>query len=195
MQYIGEIHLIIGPMYSGKTTELLRLYNRYYLAGKNCILVKHKDDNRYDPEYVVTHDKQKLKAICTKNLQDIITNKNIVGAEVICIDEIQFYEDAADICDLWANEGKIVIAAGLNGNYLREPFTQVSKLLAKIEMDHLIPLTAICTQTGKQASFTKRISNEKEVKVIGGSEKYISCSRQAYFSETNYENPTHIEKI
>lgn len=193
MQYTGQINLILGPMYSGKTTELLRLFRRYYLAGKQCLLVKHKDDNRYDSEYIVTHDNQKYKAINTKYLKDIIENKNVLKSEVLCIDEIQFYEDASEICDLWANNGKIVIASGLNGDFKREPFEQISKLLPKAEK--LTFLSAICTQTGKEASFSKRISNEKEVKVIGGSEKYIATSRKAYFTDTNYEMQTQIEKI
>ena len=95
------------------------------------LLVKHKDDNRYDSEYIVTHDNQKYKAINTKYLKDIIENKNVVKSEVLCIDEIQFYEDASEICDLWANNGKIVIASGLNGDFKREPFEQISKLLPK----------------------------------------------------------------
>ena len=194
MQYTGKIHLIIGPMYSGKTTELLRLYKRYYLAGKSCILIKHKDDTRYETDYVVTHDKKRLKALSTKTLSNIYSNSDVSNSEVICIDEIQFYNDAADTCDKWANDGKIVIAAGLNGDYLREPFEQVSRLLAKVEMNNLTALTAICTETGQQASFSKRITNEKEIKVIGGSEKYIACSRKSYFSEKNH-TITNIKAI
>ena len=193
MQYTGEINLILGPMYSGKTTELLRLFRRYYLAGKKCLLIKHKDDNRYDSEYIVTHDNQKYKAINTGSLSDILEDKNVLRAEVLCIDEIQFYEDAANICDIWANQNKIVIASGLNGDFKREPFEQISKLLPKAEKISF--LTAICTQTGRGASFSKRISNEKEVKVIGGIEKYIATSRKAYFTETKFEVPTQIEKI
>ena len=126
MNYTGKIHLILGPMYSGKTTELLRLYRRYYLAGKKCLLIKHKDDTRYDSEYIVTHDNQKYKAINTEKLNDIIQVKDVTEAEVLCIDEIQFYDDAAEVCDLWANYGKIVIASGLNGDFKRERFGDVS---------------------------------------------------------------------
>jgi len=193
MDHTGKINLILGPMYSGKTTELLRIYRRFYLAGKKCLLIKHKDDTRYDSEYIVTHDNQKYKAINTKKLTDILEVKDVKKAEVLCIDEIQFYDDASEICDLWANSGKIVIASGLNGDFKREPFEQISKLLPKIE--NLTFITAICTQTGDEASFSKRISNEKEVKVIGGSKKYVAASRRAYFSETSYEVPSQIEKI
>ena len=206
MQYEGEIQLIIGPMYSGKTTELLRLYKRYYLAGKKCILIKHNDDNRYDPNYVVTHDQKKYKAISTKCLEDVINNKDVITSEVICIDEIQFFSDAAPVCDTWANEGKIVITAGLNGDCFRKPFTltcektnkqlnPISELLAIVDMDKLTSLTAICKKTGNNASFTKRITEEKEVKVIGGSEKYIACSRKAYFSSDNIEGNSDINII
>jgi len=193
MQYSGKINLILGPMYSGKTTELLRLYNRYFLAGKSCLLIKHTDDNRYDSEYVVTHDNQKYKAVSTKLLSDIKGTKLVDKIEVICIDEIQFYEDSAEVCDFWANSGKIVIASGLNGNFKREPFIQISKLIPKVEK--LTFLTAICTRTGKKASFSKRITDEKEVKVIGGANKYIATSRKSYFTEQNYISNTQIQKI
>ena len=193
MENSGKINLILGPMYSGKTTELLRLYRRYFLAGKNCLLIKHKDDNRYDSEYIVTHDNQKYKAINTLKLIDILNKTEVLKAEVLCIDEIQFYEDASEICDLWANQGKIVIASGLNGDYKREPFEQISKLIPKIEK--LTFLTAICTETGNEAVFSKRISNETEVKVIGGSDKYIATSRKVFFSNQEFIQPTNIEKI
>ena len=193
MNYTGKIHLILGPMYSGKTTELLRLYRRYYLAGKKCLLIKHKADTRYDSEYIVTHDNQKYKAINTEKLRDIIQVKDVTEAEVLCIDEIQFYDDAAEVCDLLANYGKIVIASGLNGDFKREPFEQISLLLPKV--DDLSFIRAICTHTGKEAPFSRRISNEKEVKVIGGSEKYVATSRLSYYSELTYDKGKQIEKI
>jgi len=140
---------------------------------------------------LVTHDQLSYKATSCHLLSE--ANDFIQDYDVICIDEIQFYEDASEICDLWANNGKIVIASGLNGDFKREPFEQISKLLPKAEK--MTFLSAICTQTGKEASFSKRISNEKEVKVIGGSEKYIATSRKAYFTDTNYEMHTQIERI
>ena len=125
--YTGSIHLILGPMYSGKTTELLRLYRRYQIANQKCVLIKFEEDNRYDKNKVVTHDMIQYDAIKATFLSQIIQHPQIIDADVICIDEVQFYADAHHICDTWANNGKIVIASGLNGDYKRMPFDIISK--------------------------------------------------------------------
>ena len=183
-QYSGSLHLIIGPMFSGKTTELLRIYNRYKIANKLCVLVKYKDDTRYDSNHkVVTHNNKcdEAQFVCT-HLSDIFKNENIINANIICIDEIQFYPDADIICDMWANNGKTVIVSGLNGDYKREPFEIISKLIPKAE--NITYLTAICKQTGKEACFTKRkrkIKN-KDLLLIGGEETYCAVTRKNYFN-------------
>jgi len=181
MEYSGKIEVIIGPMYSGKTTELLRRSRRYFFSGKKCLIIKHSDDTRYDQTNIVTHDTVKCAAIKTDLLSKIEGIRDFQRVDVICIDEIQFYPDAVKMCDKWANEGKIVIAAGLISNFMREPFEQVSLLLAKA--DDISHLKAVCTNTGLDAPFTRRISNETQIKVIGGCDKYIAASRKAFFSK------------
>ena len=116
----GKVNLIIGPMYSGKTSTLLSRFRRYSIGGKKCLLVKYEGDTRYDDEMVVTHDQTKENAIKCSYLYDIepIINKY----DVICIDEIQFYKDAHIFCDKWANLGKNIEACGLNGTFDRKPF-------------------------------------------------------------------------
>ena len=181
-QFSGQIHLIIGPMFSGKTTELLRIYNRYKIANKLCVLVKYKDDTRYDSNHkVVTHNNKWNDAqfACT-HLSDIFKNENIINANVICIDEIQFFTDADIICDMWANNGKIVIVSGLNGDYNREPFEVISKLIPKSE--NITYLNAVCKETGNDAHFTKRKNNNTEKLLIGGEETYTATCRKKYFN-------------
>ena len=173
---MGKINLICGPMYSGKTSELLRRFRRYQLAGKKCILIKYSKDNRYDNEKIVTHDNYKFEALKCNKLENI--QKIIIQYDVICIDEIQFYSDAVLFCDKMANNGKIIEVCGLNGNYKREPFEQISLLIPKIE--NITYLTAIDEKTGEDACFTKRIINSNELELIGGKETYISCSRDTY---------------
>ena len=173
---MGKLNLICGPMFSGKTSELYRRYNRYKLAGKNCLLIKYSNDDRYDDNKLVTHDNFQYEAIKCNNLQDIeILIKNY---DVICIDEIQFYLDAAKYCDKWANEGKIIEVCGLNGDYKREPFEQISLLIPKLE--NITFLTAIDEKNGIDACFTKRIIDSDERELIGGKESYIACSRETY---------------
>ena len=180
MSYSGIIHLILGPMYSGKTTELLRLYRRYQIAKKNCVIIKYGEDQRYHTNKVVTHDNVQYESLNAILLSGLFKMPSIERADVICIDEIQFYNDAPDICDMWANNGKIVIASGLNGDFKREPFDVISKLLPKAE--EVTFLTAICNKTGEPAAFSKRISDEKQVKVIGGVESYVAACRMEHFN-------------
>lgn len=169
----GKINLIIGPMYSGKTSELIRRYKRYKIANKKCILVKFQEDNRYDLNKVITHDKIGFDAIKTSKLQDI--QNLILAYDVICIDEVQFYPDSSNMCNMWANNGKIIEACGLNGDYNRKPFSQISNLIPLV--DSLIHLTAIDKKNGLDAPFTIRLTNSNEQKLIGGSEIYEVVSR------------------
>ena len=181
-QYSGEIHLIMGPMFSGKTTEPLRIYNRFKIANKKCVLIKFKNDTRYDNDNKIvthSHNKQDAHFICT-HLSDIFKNKIILEADVICVDEIQFYSDADIICDMWANNGKHVVVSGLNGDYKREPFEIVSKLIPKVEQ--MTFLTAICKETGNEAYFTKRTNKNESKMLIGGEEAYNAVCRKNYFN-------------
>ena len=173
---MGKINLICGPMFSGKTSELYRRYNRYKLAGKKCVLIKYSNDNRYSENKIVTHDNNHYDAIKCSNLKEIENITDIY--DVICIDEIQFYSDAAEYCDKWANHGKIIEVCGLNGNYKREPFNQISLLIPIVE--NITFLTAIDEKTGEEACFTKRIIDSDELEIIGGKETYIACSRETY---------------
>lgn len=171
---MGKLNLIIGPMYSGKTSELLNRYRRYKLGNKKCLLVKFEDDTRYDNDMITTHDGIKYEAIKCKKLSDI--NDKIISYDVICIDEIQFYRDAL-IIDEWSNY-KIIIACGLNGDFKREPFDIISKLIPKA--DNILHMTAVCRNTGNTAPFTLRLSDDEEQQVIGGLDKYEAVSREYY---------------
>jgi len=190
MDYSGSLHLIIGPMYSGKTTELLRLINRSFYAGKKCILVKHSIDTRYDKNYVTTHDNVKYHAFLCTDLKDLEDSTKFSSYEVICIDEIQFFKNSHKYCDKWANMGKTIIVAGLNGDFKREPFEIISYLIPLA--DKITHLTAICRYTGKDGVFSKRTTDEKEQIVIGGTDKYQATSREIYFTNLSPKKETVV---
>lgn len=173
----GKINLIMGPMYSGKTSTLLNRYRRYILGGKTCILIKYEGDNRYEEDMVVTHDKIKYDAIKCMYLCDV---DNIVQQyDVICIDEIQFYKDAYIFCDKWANNGKIVEVCGLNGTFDRKPFDMISKLIPLCE--DITYQTAICKKNGNNAVYSKRQSNNDSEVLIGN--MYDAVDRKTYYCE------------
>lgn len=186
-QNIGYINLIIGPMYSGKTSTLVTRYKRHKIAGRKCVMVKFLKDTRYDPDKVVTHDKIKITSIKCELLENI--NDIVKNYDVICIDEAQFFKDAAKYCDIWANDGKIIEICGLNGDCNRKPFNIISELIPIVE--NITYLTAICVKTGCEANYTKKINtndsniyNDKENSIqIGGKDMYISVDRKTYFEK------------
>jgi thymidine kinase len=165
-------------MFSGKSTILLTRYRRYQIGGKSCLLIKYANDKRYSgsEEMLVTHDQISYKATSCHKLEEV--EELIQDYDVICIDEIQFYPDASKYCDAWANAGKIIEVCGLNGDYRRKPFEQISLLIPL--SDDISYITAVCKETGNDAPFTMRLSKEKKQEVIGSTDKYQAVSRACY---------------
>lgn len=186
LNFNGSINLILGNMFSGKTTELMRRYRRYKFSGKSCIIIKYKFDTRYDDSMIVTHDGVKVDAVACVNLVEV--DHIIRDFDVICIDEVQFYKDGHIFCDKWANHGKTVVASGLSGTFNRTPFDVVSKLIAKAET--CIMLNSICTNTGNDASFTKLLIENKDggIEIIGGKDEYLPVDRKTYFDGLDYND-------
>jgi thymidine kinase len=174
MNYEGNIQLILGPMFSGKSSELIRRITRYELAKKRCVLIKYAGDQRYDAECVSTHDKQVRKAHSHTTLWDAC----VMDYEVIGIDEGQFFPDIVAFCDGMANRGKTVIVSALDSNFRREPFKHIDVLIPLAE--DVVKLKAVCMLCCNEASFSKRITDETEEQVIGGSEKYVAVCRRCY---------------
>ena len=177
----GKIKLILGPMYSGKTSELLNRYRRWNLAKKKVLMIKYESDNRYKENEIVTHDGLSLKAFKCNLLEEL--DHKINNYDIICVDEVQFYKDADIYCDKWANQGKIIEASGLNGNYKRQPFEVISKLVALA--DDITHLKAVCTSTGNDASFSIRtVENDEEI-LIGSKDMYIAGDRSTWNKYNN----------
>jgi len=174
----GEIQLIIGCMFSGKTTELIRRMHNYKHAEKKCLVVKPMVDTRSND--IETHDKQKLdSSIKIKVLKNFKSSIDfLLGFDVIGIDEAQFFSDLVWTCEKLASEKKIVIVSGLDGDFKMEPFGEICRLLPKCES--VKKLNAICKFCHEKASFSKRISKLKGLIVIGGSDKYVACCRECY---------------
>ncbi len=192
LTYNGSLHLILGNMFSGKTSELLKRYRRYKIAGKTCVLVKYKGDTRYEDKMIVTHDNIKIDALVCELLFEVYSQ--VKNYEVICIDEIQFYKDAHIFCDLLCNQGKILITSGLSGTFNRTPFPIISKLIPLAES--VVVLNAICVATGQDASFTKlTIENTTGgTEIIGGAEMYIPVDRQTFF-DSDLDKEKYLDNV
>ncbi|KAF8414220.1 hypothetical protein HHK36_002220 [Tetracentron sinense] len=178
----GEIHVIVGPMFAGKTTALLRRINSESINGRNVAIIKSNKDTRYGLDSIVTHDGEKLPCW---SLPDLSSFRQKFGADayekldVIGIDEAQFFEDLYDFCSKAADhDGKTVIVAGLDGDYLRRSFGSVLDIIPLA--DSVTKLTARCELCGKRAFFTLRKTEETQTELIGGGDVYMPVCRQHY---------------
>ncbi|CAF2017428.1 BnaCnng56030D [Brassica napus] len=181
----GEIHVVVGPMFSGKTTTLLRRILSERESGKKVAVIKSDKDDRYCAESIVTHDGEKFPCWA---LPDLSSFKERFGfdayrnqLDVIGIDEAQFFGDLYEFCREAADkEGKTVIVAGLDGDYLRRRFGSVLDLVPIA--DTVTKLASRCEVCGKRASFTLRKTEERETELIGGAEVYMPVCRSHYVS-------------
>ena len=189
----GQINLILGCMFSGKTSELVRRYNRHTIGGRKCLMIKYKKDTRYDDEAVVTHDKIKIKAFVCEYLYE--ADHLVNQYDVICVDELQFYKDADIICDKWANNGKIIEACGLNGTFNRTPFPVISNIIPLAE--NITFLKAVCKETGKDAVYSHiNIDvHDSSTEIIGGDEKYDAVDRKTFFKNKQSVSKEQLEKF
>ena len=175
----GRIQVIFGPMFSGKTTELIRRLKRFQFANHKCLIIKYQHDNRYsEQEEITTHDQQRMSAVTCIKLGDLKKNSLVAECSVIGIDEGQFFPDTVTFAEEMANLGKVVIVAALDGSYQRTAFGDILNLIPLAES--VIKLTAVCMSCYREASFTKRIGSEKQLEVIGGAEKYMAVCRRCY---------------
>lgn len=179
----GHIQLIFGPMFSGKTTEMLRRINRYRLANRVCRVVKYRRDTRYDDDKVATHDLQLHDAVSAVKISEVWND--LLSAQVIGIDEGQFFEDVVDCAENLANLGKIVIVAALDGDFNRKRFKNNIIDLCPLS-ENITKLTAVCTKCGEDAAFTFRLTSDLSQEVIGGKEMYTALCRSCYLDASKF---------
>ncbi|XP_009587897.1 thymidine kinase-like [Nicotiana tabacum] len=190
----GEIHVIVGPMFAGKTTALLRRVKLESNDGRNVVMIKSSKDTRYAVDAVVTHDGTKFPCWSLPNLSSFKQKFGIDAYEkvdVIGIDEAQFFDDLYDFCCNAADlDGKTVIVAGLDGDYLRKSFGSVLDIIPLA--DTVTKLTARCELCNKRAFFTFRKTSETETELIGGADMYMPVCRQHY---VNVQSVNEAAKI
>lgn len=178
----GRLELIVGPMFSGKTTELLRRVHRYRLAGRRVLLLKSiKDTRAVRADQTQTHDGKASQAVPVGQLRE--ASALALGADVVGVDEGQFFPDLEETCSFLADRGRVVIVAALDGTFAREPFLPVVRLVAQAES--VTKLTSVCSSCGAEAPFSRRRSPEREIEVIGGSDKYSAACRVCFANLTS----------
>jgi thymidine kinase len=181
---LGWIEVICGPMFAGKSEELIRRVKRLEYAKKKMLVFKPSMDNRYSETEVVSHSQLKTKSIAIKESKDILKYIS-PGCYAVAIDEVQFLDDfIMDVASSLAASGIRVILAGLDTDFRGEPFDVLGKLVTVAE--YVTKLTAICVVCGAPATKTQRIINGKPAHYsdpiiqVGASESYEPRCRHCH---------------
>ena len=190
----GKIELIIGPMFSGKSTRLIEQMRKYVYKAKKTIMVKYYADQRYsEMSEVVTHDVIKYDSINCKLLRNSF--ETLKQYDVIGIDEGQFFADLVEVCEELALMGKIILIAALNGDFRMEPFPVIQRIISKADKIKL--LKAYCFNCHKDAKFSLRIVQSNETVLIGAGEAYKPACREChvFFSKQRENGNLDLNKI
>ena len=180
-EQFGWIEVICGSMFSGKTEELIRRIKRAKIANQKIKVFKPIIDSR-SKNFIESHDESKLECIEVKLSNEIL--KKIDNCDVIAIDEAQFFDDEiVSVCNKIANNGIRVIIAGLDMDYLGNPFGPMPNLMAISE--YVTKVHAVCKQSGNIANYSFRKNNKKDIVVIGEKDKYEPLSRSVFYKKMN----------
>ena len=174
----GWIEVICGPMFSGKSEELIKRIRRAQIARRRVQIFKHGFDARYDATDIVSHSQQKLPGVAVTVVTDIL---DMVDArtELVAIDEGQFFsKDLVDVANRLANLGKRVVVAGLDLDYKGLPFGPMPELMCAAE--YVTKQLAICMVCGDPANFTQRLTAATDQILVGASETYEARCRQHF---------------
>lgn len=177
----GWIEVICGPMFSGKTEELIRRLRRAVYARQKVEIYKPKIDTRYHTIEIVSHSKQSLVAKPIGEVNEIfaLTSDDV---DVIGIDEGQFFSRGLlEVCQTLANRGVRVLVAGLDQDFRGVPFPPMPELLAVAEF--VTKISAICMVCGNPASRSQRMTRESSLVLVGAADSYEPRCRKCHTLE------------
>ena len=192
---MGFLEVVCGSMFSGKSEELIRRLRRAEIAQQKVLVFKHSLDNRKTIDYIVSHNGNKLKAFALSSATEILELIDD-DVSVIGIDEVQFFSnDIVNTIHTLINNGKRVIAAGLDLDFRGVPFGSIPLLMAIA--DNTTKLKAVCIKCGDNAHFTQRLINDQPAKyndpviLVGAEEFYQARCRNCFIIDRspiyNYE--------
>jgi len=173
----GSVEVITGSMFSGKTEELMRRLRRATIAGLKVEVFKPSIDVRYSEAQVVSHDERSIVSTPVDNASSILLLADNV--DVVGIDEAQFFDNSIiEVCNKLADKGVRVVVAGLDIDFMGNPFGPMPSLLSIAEF--VTKVHAICVKCGNLAQYSFRKSEEAQVVVLGEKDKYEPLCRNCY---------------
>lgn len=173
----GWIEVICGSMFSGKTEELIRRLKRAEFAKLKVEIFKPSVDKRYHEAEVVSHDSNSIRSTPVNTAEEILLLTEEV--DVVGIDEAQFFDSKLpDVCSQLANKGIRVLVAGLDMDYLGQPFGPMPQILAMAE--YVTKVHAICMQCGDLANHSHRITDNNQLVLVGEKDHYLPLCRSCF---------------
>lgn len=178
------LEVIIGPMFSGKTTHVIQKYKQHTIANHKVVVMNYIGDTRYSASQLSTHDQMQIECILTKTLTEQERNKEVEEADVVIINEGQFFHDLREfVLDMVENKEKVVYVCGLDCDFERKKFGEILDLIPYC--DSIVKLKALCTSCNNTTSalFSWRVSKDTDQVVIG-SDNYRPVCRRCYLDVT-----------
>jgi thymidine kinase len=173
----GSVEVITGSMFSGKTEELIRRLRRAQYAGLKVVIFKPAIDKRYSETRVVSHDERSIVSTPVDHASSILLLSG--DADVVAIDEAQFFDSSViDVCNQLADSGTRVIVAGLDMDFMGNPFGPMPGILAIAEF--VTKVHAICMRCGNLAQYSFRKTDESQVVLLGEKNLYEPLCRRCY---------------
>lgn len=182
-QPTAYLKVIIGPMWSGKSTEVINIYKHNCIAQISTLVVNYEEDKRYHDQKLSTHDKTMIPCKRFNQLTDLLNYKDLHKFKCIVIDEAQFFEDLQKTVEKLLSMDKFVYVCGLDGDFQMKKFGYVLDIIPIA--DEVIKKQALCAicRNGKKASFTKRLSKEGHpvtTQKLIGTNNYIPVCRECH---------------
>jgi thymidine kinase len=177
-QNAGWIEVITGSMFSGKSEELIRRLRRAQIARQKVQIFKPMIDARFSEHHIVSHSEMRLESQLVSSASEILVLADL-ETEVVGIDEGQFFDhELVKVVNQLADQGKRVLVAGLDMDYLGRPFGPMPQLMAIAE--DVTKMRAICMRCGSPASYTQRLIANRERVVVGAAGAYEARCRQCF---------------
>lgn len=178
----GYLEMVIGPMFSGKTTWLIEKYKAYTYIGKKVLVLNYCEDKRYSTTMLSSHDRIEIPCLFSGLIRDTDVWKSVEESDVVLINEGQFFSDlVVSVREMVDSMKKHVFISGLDGDFRRERFGDILDLIPICDkVEKYSALCAVC-KNGTPAIFSKRITEESDQVVIG-SDNYKPLCRKCYLA-------------
>ena len=183
--------IIMGNMFSGKTSELIRRLKRYKVIGKKIVVINSSKDTRSPDEVLNTHDGVQFPCLKVDHISHCIISDTFCSAEIVAIDEAQFFSNLKEFVEMCLFLEKSVIIVGLDGDYKQRKFGEVIDCIPLAS--DVVKLSALCMdcKNGTPGPFTKRIVKSDALELVGGTDMYKAVCRKHLIETVDVKNKNH----